>query len=24
LLVAVCNATVDVLYLRLDPRIRAR
>jgi peptide/nickel transport system permease protein len=24
LLVAVCNATVDLLYLRLDPRIRAR
>jgi peptide/nickel transport system permease protein len=24
LLVAVCNATVDILYLRLDPRIRAR
>jgi peptide/nickel transport system permease protein len=24
LLVAVCNATVDLLYMRLDPRIRAR
>lgn len=24
LLVAVCNATVDLLYLRLDPRIKAR
>jgi len=23
-LVAVCNATVDLLYMRLDPRIRAR
>jgi peptide/nickel transport system permease protein len=23
-LVAVCNATVDMVYLRLDPRIRAR
>jgi peptide/nickel transport system permease protein len=24
LLVALCNATVDLLYLRLDPRIKAR
>jgi peptide/nickel transport system permease protein len=24
LLVAVCNATVDLLYMQLDPRIRVR